>query len=55
MRIFFKNGMSRMITDETAEAIKERLSSGCSKFQTFCDENGEVFLIVNMEEVVYIS
>ena len=55
MTIYFKNGMSKHVIKEIAEIIKEKLIQGTTKFQSFSDENGEVFLIINLNEIVYIA
>jgi hypothetical protein len=54
MRIYFKNGKHIDITKEIGEIINKRIVEGCSKFQTFSDQNGKLILILNLEEVVCI-
>jgi hypothetical protein len=55
MTIYFKNGTTKKVVREVAEVIVKRLKEGCGKFQTFSDEAGDVFLIVNLDEIVYIA
>jgi hypothetical protein len=55
MIIYFKNGMTKEVIKEIGEGIKKRMIEGCGKFQTFSDENGNLLLIVNLDEVVYIQ
>ncbi len=55
MTIYFKNGMSKLVIKEIAEIIKEKLTQGTTKFQSFSNENEEVFLIINLNEIVYIA
>jgi hypothetical protein len=55
MTIHFKNGMTKEVIKQIGEAINKRVIEGCSKFQTFSDENGDLLLIVNLDEVVYVA
>jgi len=55
MTIYFKNGMTKEVIKQIGEAINTRVIEGCGKFQTFSDENGNLLLIVNLDEVVYIA
>ena len=55
MTIYFKNGMSKLVTNEVAEMINDRLVKGSQRFQSFLNEHGEVFLIINIDEIVYIA
>lgn len=55
MRIYFKNGTTLEIIKQIGEAINKRIIGGCGKFQTFSDENGNLFLIVNLDEIVYVA
>lgn len=47
--------MTKEVIKQVGEAIHKRLIEGCGKFQAFSDENGNLLLIVNLEEVVYIA
>jgi hypothetical protein len=55
MIIYFKNGMTKVVQKQIGEIIKKRVIEGCGKFQTFSDENGNLLLIINLEEVVFIA
>lgn len=55
MTIYFRNGMSKKVIRQIGEIINERIIEGCDKFQTFSDENGNLLLIVNLEEIVYVA
>jgi hypothetical protein len=55
MTIYFKNGMTKEVIEQIGEAINKRVIEGCGKFQTFSDENGNLLLIVNLDEVVYVA
>lgn len=54
MTIYFKNGMTKIITRQIAETINKRIISGCGDFQIFSDTEG-LCLIVKLSEVVYIA
>ncbi len=55
MKIYFKNGTSIEIIEEIGKALKERIIAGCPKFQTFSDQNGELLLILNVDEIVCVQ
>ena len=55
MTIHFKNGMTEEVINQIGEILQKRIIEGCSKFQTFSDENGKLLLIVNLDEIVYIT
>jgi len=55
MTIYFKNGMTKEVVKQIGEAIRERVIKGRSKFQVFSDEHGNILLIINLDEVVYID
>lgn len=55
MTIYFKNGMTKEVTKQIGEVINKRVIEGCGKFQTFSDESGNLFLIINLDEVVYVA
>jgi len=55
MMIYFKNGTNMYIMQEIGEVLNKRIIEGCGKFQTFSNENGELFLILNLDEIVYIQ
>jgi len=55
MTIYFKNGMTKEVIKQIGEAINKRVIEVCGKFQTFSDENGDLLLIVNLDEVVYVA
>jgi len=56
MIIYFKNGMTKEVIKEIGEALNKRIIEGYKgKFQTFSDQNGELLLILNLDEVVYIQ
>jgi hypothetical protein len=54
MTIYFKNGMTKEISIGLAKIIIMRQLEGTSKFQSFSNENNEVFLILNLKEIVCI-
>ena len=55
MTIHFKNGMTKTVVKEVVEAISNQVIKGCGKFQTFSDKDGNLFLVVNLDEIVFIS
>jgi len=56
MIIYFKNGMTIEVIKEIGEALNKRIIEGYrGNFQTFCDQNGELLLILNLDEIVYIQ
>jgi hypothetical protein len=56
MTIYFKNGMTQEIIKEIGEALNKRIIEGYNgKFQTFSDQDGELLLILNLDEVAYIQ
>ena len=56
MKIVFKNGKEIKIKQEVADTIRKRVIEGCANFQCFTNtDNGKVFLIVNLEEVSFIT
>jgi hypothetical protein len=55
MKIYFKNGMTKEVTKEIGEIVNKRIIEGCHDFQTFSNENGDLILIINLQEVVYID
>jgi hypothetical protein len=55
MTIYFKNGMTKQVSKETVEIINKRMLEGCAKFQIFSDKNENLFLIINLEEIIYIN
>jgi hypothetical protein len=55
MTIHFKNKEVILVDEKIANIIKNRILEGCSKFQSFTNEKGELILIVNIEEITYID
>lgn len=55
MTIYFKNGMTKEVIKQIGETLHKRVIEGCGKFQTFSDENGNLLLIVNLDEIVYVA
>ena len=55
MTIHFKNGKTLEISQEIAEIINTRILQGCNKYQTFSDKFKKLVMIVNLEEIIYIS
>lgn len=55
MTIYFKNGMTKEVKKQMAEIIRERILAGCNEFQIFSNEKGDLLLIVNLSEIVYID
>ena len=55
MTIHFKNGMTKKISKSVAEIINKRIIEGCGKFQTFSNENNNLFLVINLGDIVYID
>jgi len=55
MTIYFKNGMTKQVVKQIGEAIRERVIKGCGRFQVFSDEHGNLLLIINLDEIVYID
>jgi hypothetical protein len=53
--IHFKNGMTKTVIKEISHIIKQRIEQGAAKFQTFNDQHGNLLLIINIEEIVYID
>jgi hypothetical protein len=55
MTIYFKNNTSVTIDQNVANAIVQNLNKGATKFQVYSSSDENVFLIINMEEIVYIA
>lgn len=55
MKIVFKNGKEIEIHQQVAEIINQKIMEGAKQWQTFSNEKGEVFLMVNLNEVAYIA
>ena len=56
MTIYFKNGMTKEVIQEIGEILLKRITEGSSgKFQAFSYQNGELILILNLDEIVYIE
>jgi hypothetical protein len=53
--IFFKNGTTTVVDQEIIEIINNRVTEGCGTFQTFSDENGVCFLIINISEISHVA
>jgi len=52
----FKSGHELKILSEHATALRNAIISGCGQFQCFSDEeSNEIFYIINMQDVSYIS
>lgn len=54
MKIIFNNGKSVEISQEIAEIINKKLIDGSKQWQTFSNEHGKVFLMINLNEISYI-
>ena len=52
--IFFRNGKSHEVPLEIANKLRDLILSGSPKFQTFTDTKGNLFLMVNVEEISHI-
>jgi hypothetical protein len=56
MTIYFKNGMTKTVNEEVAEIINKRLIlENRKKWARILDDKGNLFLIVNINEIVCIS
>lgn len=55
MKIVFKNGKEIEINQQVADIINQKIMIGAKQWQTFSNEKGEVFLMVNLNEVAYIA
>jgi len=53
--IYFNNGMRTKITIQVAEIIRDSTIKGCGNFQSFTDQDGDIYLIVNLSEVAYVA
>lgn len=53
--IHFKNGKKCSVSQNAVEALKKKILEGCNQYQTFTDNFGECFFIVNLQEIVYID
>jgi hypothetical protein len=53
--IYFKNGMTTKITIQVAEIIMNRTIEGCGNFQSFTEQDGDIYLIVNISEIAYVA
>ena len=47
--------MTKTVIKEISDVIKQRIAEGCNKFQIFNDQKGNLLLIINIEEIVYID
>jgi hypothetical protein len=56
IKIIFKNGHEQKISYAIFDIINKKIcsESGANNFETFSDENGIVFLAINMQEVLCI-
>ena len=52
--IYFRNGKSHEVPLEIANKLRDLILSGSSKFQTITDTKGNLFLMVNVEEISHI-
>lgn len=55
MKIVFKNGKEIKVDQKIVESIGKMILQGAKQWQVFTDVNGEIFLIVNLNEVAYID
>jgi hypothetical protein len=57
MTIYFNNNTTLKISDEIAKILNDNLIKvgGCGKWQTFSDENGVLFLMINLDTINYIN
>ena len=53
--IHFKNGDKKYISQEVIDYLKNRISNGCKQWQSFGDEEGNTFLILNLNEITFID
>lgn len=55
--IHFKNGTSLVVHPEVIKTIDKLLLSpgGTARFQSFRDEHGNLFLVLNLEDISYID
>ena len=54
MIIHFKDGSEITVSREVSQLIHKRISEGCNKFQMFT-MNDEMFLLINIEEIVFMK
>ncbi len=54
LRIKFKNGDTLDVSQDVVDLIGKRIMEGTKQFQVFFDENNKTFLIINLEEILYI-
>jgi hypothetical protein len=57
MEIHFKNGKTKIISQEIADVLKENIIKGCADLQMFSDinDNNKVILIIKLSEIVFID
>lgn len=55
MKIHFKTGETKIISQEVAEIINKQLIKGCATFQTFSNTDGKLELVINLTEILYVD
>lgn len=53
--IHFKSGNEILVNQDIVNIIRDRIIEGSKQFQTFSNDNGDCFLIINVTEIDYIE
>ena len=53
--IYFKNGVETIIGEAEFEIINRRIIEGAKQFQTFSTNENELYLLINISEIVCIK
>ena len=53
--IHFKNGEKKKISQEVAQHLHSQIINGCKQWQSFGDEKDQVYLMINLNEVIFID
>lgn len=53
--ISFKSGKTLSVPQNIVNILNEQILKGTKTFQTFSDEKGECFLIINVSEIDFIA
>ena len=53
--IHFKGGLITRVPDEVVEVLQKKIVEGCDPYQCFTNDDGEVWLIINIDDIAYID
>ena len=53
--IHFKNGEIKLVDQEIVDKLAKNLADGCPQYQSYSNEDGETFLLINIAEITHID